>query len=61
VLERFGNERLLFGTGLPSCDPGGPIARVYYTHGSDADLAAIAHGNLERLLSRVRLGEEVNP
>jgi predicted TIM-barrel fold metal-dependent hydrolase len=53
VLARFGSGRLLFGTGLPVGDPGGPIARVHYTRAPQADLEAMAHGNLERLLSRV--------
>jgi predicted TIM-barrel fold metal-dependent hydrolase len=59
VLARFGSGRLLFGTGLPAADPGGPIARVFYTRAAEADLAAMAHGNLERLLGGVRLGREV--
>jgi hypothetical protein len=52
VLERFGSERLIFGTGLPTWDPGGPIARLTYTDAPPAALDAIAHGNLERLLAR---------
>jgi hypothetical protein len=58
TLARFGSRRLLFGTGLPALDPGGPIARVGYTRADPQDLEAIAHGNLERLLERVRLIEE---
>jgi len=58
TLTRFGSGRLLFGTGLPACDPGGPIARVFYTSAPPADIAAMAHGNLERLLEAVRPGEE---
>ena len=52
ILSRFGSERLIFGTGLPISDPGGPIARVFYTDAPQADIAAMAHGNLERLLAR---------
>lgn len=59
VLKTFGSRRLLFGTGLPACDPGGPIARVFYTAAPEADVAAIAHGNLERLLARVQVSGEV--
>ena len=55
VLAGYGSSRLLFGTGLPVGDPGGPIARVHYTDAPQADLEAMAHGNLERLLSRVVL------
>jgi hypothetical protein len=42
---------VLFGTGLPVADPGGPIARLYYTDAPQADIAAMAHGNIERLLA----------
>jgi hypothetical protein len=55
ILARYGSARLVFGTGLPVSDPGGPIARVRYTDASQADREAIAHGNVERLLSTVRL------
>jgi hypothetical protein len=58
VLSRFGSERLLFGTGLPLCDPGGPIARLAYTDAPQADIDAMSHANLERLLAQVRLGKE---
>ena len=55
TVARFGSRRLLFGTGLPAGDPGGPIARLCYTDAPQADLEAMAHGNVERLLARVRL------
>jgi len=58
TLSRFGHKRLVFGTGLPAMDPGGPIARVCYTQGDPQHVEAIAHGNLERLLGRVWLVEE---
>ena len=54
ILDRFGSERLLFGTGLPTADPGGPIARLFYTDAPPSALNAIAHGNLTRLLDRVQ-------
>jgi hypothetical protein len=58
TLSRFGGSRLLFGTGLPAHDPGGPIARVFYTPAPPSHIEAMAHGNLEALLSRVRPGQE---
>lgn len=58
TVSRFDSKRLVFGTGLPSMDPGGPIARVCYTQTGSHDIEAIAHGNLERLLGRVWLIEE---
>jgi hypothetical protein len=56
ILDRFGSERLIFGTGLPTADPGGPLARLFYTDALPSALDAIAHGNLERLLDRVQRG-----
>ncbi len=55
VLAEFGSDCLLFGTGLPLADSGGPLARLFYTAAPEADIAAMAHGNLEYLLARVRL------
>jgi hypothetical protein len=61
ILGRFGSERLIFGTGLPISDPGGPIARVFYTDAPQADIAAIAHSNLERLLARRQARSGIDP
>ncbi len=59
ILARFGSDRLLFGTGLPRCDPGGPIARLFYTDAPQTEIAAMAYGNVERLLARVQLEKGV--
>ena len=58
ILDRFDSGRMLFGTGLPTADPGGPIARLYYTLAPQADVAAMAHGNIERLLVGSGTGKE---
>lgn len=50
VSRRFGAERLVFGTGLPLLDAGGPIAQVMYAELSDRQKALIAGGTLARLL-----------
>lgn len=50
IVERFGAERLIFGTGLPNLETGGPMALVAYAEISDEDKAKIASGNLLRLL-----------
>lgn len=47
---RFGVHRLLFGTGLPERSAGALRAYVDYAQLSEADRAAIAGGNLSRLL-----------
>lgn len=51
IAERFGAERLLFGTGLPARAPGGPLMQLRYDFLTDADREAIAGGNLRRLLA----------
>ena len=48
--ERFGPERLLFGTGAPSMSPGAARAYIDYAAVGDDAKAAIAGGNLRRLL-----------
>lgn len=50
ICERFGAERLVFGTALPELETGGPMALVAYADVSDEDKAKIAGGNLLRLL-----------
>jgi len=51
VCERFGAERLLFGTHLPEFDAGPTIAHVAYADVAESAKRAIAGGNLERLLA----------
>ncbi|MCQ2446425.1 MAG: amidohydrolase [Clostridia bacterium] len=44
-------DRLLFASGLPTYEPSGSLANLFYAEISDADKEAIAHGNAERLLA----------
>jgi len=50
IVERFGAERLVFGTAMPEFEAGGPMALVSYAEIRDEDKAKIAGGNLLRLL-----------
>lgn len=50
VSERFGPERLVFGTGLPVWDAGGAIGHVLYARIDDSAKAKIAGLNLRSLL-----------
>ncbi|MBC7287327.1 MAG: amidohydrolase family protein [Armatimonadetes bacterium] len=50
VCQRFGPERLVFSTGLPERDPGGPIALIQYAQIPAEQKQAIAGGNMRRLL-----------
>lgn len=50
VTARFGPERLVFGTGLPLLDGGGPIAQLTYAELPEETKQLIAGGTLARLL-----------
>ena len=51
----FGPERLLFGTGLPFFSPGAAVMLVHRAEVSEDARAAVAGGNLRRLLDAVRV------
>lgn len=50
VCRRFGPERLVFGTGLPLLDGGGPVAQITYAELPWESKQLIAGANLARLL-----------
>ena len=50
VTRKYGPHRLVFGTGLPLTDAGGPIAQIVYAELPEETKALIAGGNLARLL-----------
>ncbi len=50
VCKRFGASKLVFGTGLPFLEPGGPVGMITLADIGDEDKQAIAAGNLEKLL-----------
>jgi len=52
-VANFGSERLLFGSGLPHCSPGGLIGYIRYAEVTDEDKRNIFSGNMERLLQEV--------
>ena len=53
--QKYGPDRLLFGTRYPDTPMGGPVLNLAHADISDTDREAIAEGNLERLLAEVRL------
>lgn len=55
ICAQFGPERLLFGSGFPSNAIGGPLAALRGSGITDEAMAAIAGGNLRRLLGEVAL------
>ena len=50
ITDRFGHRRLLFGTGMPAWDPGGPMGLLAGARISDNQRADIAGNTLRRLL-----------
>jgi predicted TIM-barrel fold metal-dependent hydrolase len=50
ITERFGHSRLLFGSGLPLYDAGGPLGLLNGAQVTTAQRADIAGNNLRRLL-----------
>ncbi|HIJ72757.1 MAG TPA: amidohydrolase family protein [Candidatus Hydrogenedentes bacterium] len=54
LCRRFGAHRWVLGSGYPEAEGGAAIAGLMYAGLSDEDAAAIAHGNIERLLEEVR-------
>jgi len=52
---KYGAERLLFGTGFPQWNPGGPILMLAQADITSKEREMIASGNLQRILRRVRL------
>jgi hypothetical protein len=55
ISERFGADRLVFGSGFPYWTMSGAAYHVATARVSDEERAAIAGGNLRRLLEGVRL------
>ena len=55
VCGRFGSERMLFGTNFPTNSMAGSICCLEYARITDSDKENIAHANMERLLSEVKL------
>jgi predicted TIM-barrel fold metal-dependent hydrolase len=50
IVERFGHDRLVFGTGMPECEPAGALARLTFAGVDDAAAEAMGHENATRLL-----------
>lgn len=53
TVERFGAERLVFGSGMPDLSGAASVALITYARISNDDKQKIASGNLKKLLSEV--------
>lgn len=54
LVRHHGPERLVFGTGAPVADDGGPRFALEHLWLDEAEVELIAHGNWERLLGGAR-------
>ena len=54
-VEKFGDEKMLFGTNFPMDNMGGPIATLVGANISLESKQKIASGNIERLMCEVKL------
>jgi predicted TIM-barrel fold metal-dependent hydrolase len=54
IVENYGAERVLFGSYMPLHDAGAAECRIIYSGLKEEDKEKIAHGNMERIISRVR-------
>ena len=54
LVENFGHARFVWGTSYPEAEGGASVALLTYAPIAEAARAAIAHGNIERLLAEVR-------
>lgn len=54
LVTRFGPDRFVWGSAYPEAEGGASVTLLTYANLPDAARAAIAHGNIERLLAEVR-------
>lgn len=55
LVDRYGAERLLYGSSFPENQPGASLFPLLHAGLSEADITAIAGGNLLRLLEEVTI------
>ena len=53
LVDKFGHARFVWGSNYPEAEGGAAVTLLMYAALSDAARAAIAHGNIERLLGEV--------
>jgi len=54
LVQNFGHTRFVWGTSYPEAEGGASVTLLTYAALTDAARAAIAHGNIERLLAEVK-------
>jgi hypothetical protein len=53
LCRRFGSHRWVWGSGWPQAEPGASLTGLLYSGLAPEDLAAVAHGNAERLMAEI--------
>lgn len=59
IVDKFGAERLIFGSGMPVYQPDCPISALLYSGLPEKDIQKIAGQNLENLLKGVCLNDQI--
>ena len=54
LVRQFGHTRFVWGSNYPEAEGGASVTLLTYADIPDAARAAIAHGNIERLLAEVK-------
>ena len=55
LCREFGSHRFVWGCGYPDTEEGSAVTGLFYSGLDQDSLEAVAHGNIERLLSEVKL------
>ncbi|MBR7155534.1 MAG: amidohydrolase family protein [Lentisphaeria bacterium] len=55
LVEKYGSDRILFGSGFPKLTLGGSMLQLKYSKLPEADLQKICSGNLTRILEEVEI------
>lgn len=55
ICEKFGAERILFGSGMPTASAAAGVSLIRYSDISEEDKKKIAYDNLDKFISEVRL------
>lgn len=55
LAKRYGAERILYGSGYPYYNHGSMMCAIKHANLSDAEKQLIAHGNIERIISEVKI------
>lgn len=55
LCKKFGSHRFVWGSCYPDAEEGAAVTGLFYSGLDQASMEAVAHGNIERLLSEVKI------